>query len=698
MKEIIKIATYEDYKQEFDRQFLRKADTEVAIGYLLKLARDTDILRNSGYTTMRDFAKKEYGITADKASLYMGIQERFANPEIPHELDPKYAEYESSKLAAMMTIPDETILLLDPDMKREEIREVARQIKQENQITDLEVMLEEKPEEQGMLRQTMKTYFADHRQQFEQLFSVLWQQDGEEKAAEVLAPGGMAVLMSRVTGKGRMMVSIRGTARPVEIQNIRTLETESYAWPDFLKELRELYSAVEGLELEAAWRKVYGEIAPAKDPEYCMGCRYGQPVDSRSKALSYQAVCDECKEGSNFRGIQQEEQIPGQDTILNHPEWMPDRGEEDSCPPEIGQCIRQEWGASPEQQQEGKEECKRFWDEYKKRAAILGKSEPEEKLSAYGLPIREYPEGSLLTCKGCGTHACFNCHQIGCEIRQESCHCVEAPLGNPFPCEMLEQIPAIRESLGEGCQFLDYSLAYHRAGDRKPVPCCKNCENLCEYACSRTRKALEQLGGTVTEQNGSSLDNQEQVIDGEFREVEEPEIVEYDRKTLEHMIKNTKDTLKEMSDYWIQNQPFTYAKYAMQLQAYKMLMEHNDQASIVELHEQPGLPIMKNNDQRREWLRNYKDWGIWYEDKNIGAKYYRYEFENGAELIVDEYVKSNEYAGEWMAPFYHLVGGPEPPKGSYGEGKWTKHEKYERYPNSETELVEFLKFIQKSGD
>ena len=26
------------------------------------------------------------------------------------------------------------------------------------------------------------------------------------------------------------------------------------------------------------------------------------------------------------------------------------------------------------------------------------------------------------------------------------------------------------------------------------------------------------------------------------------------------------------------------------------------------------LPIMKNNDQRKEWLRNYKAWGVWYED------------------------------------------------------------------------------------
>lgn len=106
---------------------------------------------------------------------------------------------------------------------------------------------------------------------------------------------------------------------------------------------------------------------------------------------------------------------------------------------------------------------------------------------------------------------------------------------------------------------------------------------------------------------------------------------------------------------------------------------------------------MKNNDQRREWLRNYNDWGLWYEDEHIGVKYYRYEFENGAVLIVDEYKQQNEYAGEFVSSFYHLVGGPEPPKGSCGFGKWTRLEKYNRYTNSETELVEFLKEVQKYG-
>lgn len=111
--------------------------------------------------------------------------------------------------------------------------------------------------------------------------------------------------------------------------------------------------------------------------------------------------------------------------------------------------------------------------------------------------------------------------------------------------------------------------------------------------------------------------------------------------------------------------------------------------------EATALPVMKNNDQRKEWLRNYKDWGLWYEDKNIGVKYYKYDFENGACLIAEEYIlPGTEWMPEHETAFLHLVGGPEPEcKG--GIPKWTYHARYYKFPNSETELVEFLKELQK---
>lgn len=206
------------------------------------------------------------------------------------------------------------------------------------------------------------------------------------------------------------------------------------------------------------------------------------------------------------------------------------------------------------------------------------------------------------------------------------------------------------------------------------VQCCKECSEDCNVRCGWLDEPLEKQQESIRT------------------------IVEYDRSTLERMIKDTEFSLEQMRDYWIQNQPLTYAKYAMQLQAYKMLMEYNDQAPIVESHEQPELPLLKNNDQRKEWLQNYRSWGLWYEDKNIGCRYYKYDFECGAKLIVEEFKKYNEYAREtYEMPYYHLLGGPEAPVGSYGISKWIRHDVYDRYPDNVTSLVEFLKEIQKNG-
>lgn len=113
--------------------------------------------------------------------------------------------------------------------------------------------------------------------------------------------------------------------------------------------------------------------------------------------------------------------------------------------------------------------------------------------------------------------------------------------------------------------------------------------------------------------------------------------------------------------------------------------------------EQSPLPIMRNNDQRKEWLRNYKAWGLWYTDEHIGVRHYKYDFENGARLIAEEY-DPEEVKDSWWThietSYMHLVGGPEPDRKN-GIPKWTYHSKYNRHPNSETELVEFLKEVQK---
>lgn len=111
--------------------------------------------------------------------------------------------------------------------------------------------------------------------------------------------------------------------------------------------------------------------------------------------------------------------------------------------------------------------------------------------------------------------------------------------------------------------------------------------------------------------------------------------------------------------------------------------------------EQPELPRLKNNDQRKEWLKNYKAWGLWYTDKNINVNYYKYDFADGSRLVVTEYPdRIMEWNGEEKRDscYFHLL---EKNKKAYGNKK-TYDKQYVHAPDSETYLVEFLKWLQKN--
>lgn len=111
---------------------------------------------------------------------------------------------------------------------------------------------------------------------------------------------------------------------------------------------------------------------------------------------------------------------------------------------------------------------------------------------------------------------------------------------------------------------------------------------------------------------------------------------------------------------------------------------------------QPELPRLKNNEERKEWLRNYKTWPLRHVDAYTGAKYYEYRFDNGAVLVVEEWkTEGNRYIPDHENVYMHLIGGPEAPRGQYGTRKWETHDKFNRFPDNETAIVEFLKAVQK---
>lgn len=146
MNEIQNISTFEELKQNLNTELNKAAISFIRIGYLLKVARDTDILKDSEYTSVNDFAKHEYGLDASQVSRFMSINDRFAIGGYSEQLKIGYQEYGWSKLSLMLTLPDEINEELSPEMSKSDIQAIKEEYDEESKITDLEVMMEDKPE------------------------------------------------------------------------------------------------------------------------------------------------------------------------------------------------------------------------------------------------------------------------------------------------------------------------------------------------------------------------------------------------------------------------------------------------------------------------------------------------------------------------------------------------------------------------
>ncbi|MBQ9550086.1 MAG: hypothetical protein IJU87_04660 [Lachnospiraceae bacterium] len=257
---------YEDFKQQFDNCMQATANNFVKIGYLLKQARDTDILKESGYSGMGEFAKAEYGLDNSTTSRFIAICDRYGAGD--DRLLPEYAEYGYSKLAEMLTLPESVAEAITPELTKEEIREIKQEIREEEKITDVEVCIEkaDHPEidDNNPLVEVVKGYLKEYPKEFKELA-----ENGEVKATDILAPSGSAVLMARVPGIGRMMLTLED-GQPVKLVNVRTNTTEEYSDDQVEAAVRGIFYTLAAGSAEEAYKELYGEDMPkepAKAPE-----------------------------------------------------------------------------------------------------------------------------------------------------------------------------------------------------------------------------------------------------------------------------------------------------------------------------------------------------------------------------------------------------------------------------------------------
>lgn len=326
MQDVITINNYAEFEQKFDNVMQETAEKFVVIGYMLKVARDTDILRESGYSTMGEFAQKRYGLTKDIASRYIAINDRYSEGGYSEQLDPKYKMFGYAKLAEMLTLPDSIVEEISPEMTREDIRGIKGEVAEEKNISDIEVMLEEKDqraeENETLIGKAIYQICREHPDIFRKLWVAVNEESADiENLMDILAPSGIAMLSCRIPGTGRMMLSVKGIDENLQIINLRSNEKEEVTWEDLQGEIIDLLQT-DAEDWKIAYWSIYNEeiteekpeVAPAQ-PKLERVVKSTKPEKSKEKPK---------KEPEKSEPVVPDEQLPGQMEVTDYPELMPE--------------------------------------------------------------------------------------------------------------------------------------------------------------------------------------------------------------------------------------------------------------------------------------------------------------------------------------------------------------------------------------
>lgn len=321
--ELVQYQDYEEYKKAMNTVLNRTVEDFVMTGYLLKQGRDTDILKNSGYNNVNEFAWEEYKLEATQVSRYIRINDRFSEGGYSPRLQEHYKGFGYAKLALMLTLPESVAEELTPAYSKSEIQAVKEEIESEEKITDIEVILEGEKEEQrdlNNLEKAINQICMEDPELYMKLHGTVRTSVGTEPIKDVLAPDGDKLYSVRPQGCGRIMLYLNDEKDEVILQVVRQSLKERYAWSDILGYL---VLITEQEDAKKNWEDLFGQQYPEKEQIAPV-----QPKkEKRKESKVVKAKPPKAQKQEKEKPIELPNDIPGQTEIeKDFPEMLPEAG------------------------------------------------------------------------------------------------------------------------------------------------------------------------------------------------------------------------------------------------------------------------------------------------------------------------------------------------------------------------------------
>ena len=368
MEELQQI-TMDEYlglKNEIKTHITTIVKSFVRIGETLCKIDETRAYKLDGYSTVAEMAKEEYGMNPAGVSRFMNVYRKYCTAG---QLKDGYENYTYAQLTEMLQLPEEDAALIRPETQRESIRELKRFNKDgENDPTRLETWQNPTPEAEEN-RQAMDAILdamfrpESQKNALKAIRGAVWDGITAEQFSELLNPAG-----NRTVRSGRAMaffyerevkVKIWGRSEPAAFTYAEIMDLFKEKFPEEEEENNEPGEEPDR-DTEGAGETEERNMDPETDSAKTesAGEKKEQPPiapaqKSEKKAEKQVKTKPEAAKTESSSGQQKEQQIPGQDDIRNHPEWMPNE-EMETTATINGQTENATVEPTPEQR---KEEC-----------------------------------------------------------------------------------------------------------------------------------------------------------------------------------------------------------------------------------------------------------------------------------------------------------------------------------------------------
>lgn len=653
-----------------------------------------------GFSTISEYARATFGMAPDGVSRFIRVYEKYSVPGDTPELRAEYQKFNFSQLTEMLQLPEGDHHMIRPETKREDIRDLKKFNKQSEHNPDNLLNWQREPED--IILEAVREFFKEREKDLNEIYEQYgtgpYTEENTKKMARFLYHEKKKKFQ---TDRVFMMLY------PDQVF-IKSSDGELHdiTWPEFFRTMSLIFDkAAAGSD---TWENYFNpdeEQIPGQDnimnhPEYIPGKLHGRKFEHCMYFPEEDCIAEDCGGCQKKQVFEQREDreraVQKNGRCLYHPESPCTLTAEQKATPGDGENCEEKccWNCS-------EENCKYKCNVSANWRQPKEQEEDEQQEKKLKKPNEEERNYMDLAAK----HLIYSLFDW---MRED--HMNRVTMVDRSPKELKEKLGANGRtrwfSTENGNAHINLFDDYVQIWDEK-----NNC--LGDYDWFYLAASIQSMWNVVILEKVQEKESK----DGCKMEVKESKIVP--AQTEENKARNPDawpsdlqdipiPSMTAIKDYLTEEEKILkdYLECAglpkqlilrQQLKVAGLRMIRNlTEDAIEEETEQPELPRLKNNDERKEWLRNYKTWPLCHVDIYTGAKYYEYRFDNGAVLVVEEWkTEGDRYIPDHETVYLHLIGGPEAPRGQYGTRKWETHEKFNRFPDSETAIVEFLKAAQK---